>query len=132
MSFGSFWTYRSPSRRSRVTFIGLRLDTRSGIDDMKTRDFVRMGIPAGACSGEAQRILQITQTAKRSTTAVLNDLHRVVDAPGEFMDDSTYGELARLLAEHAASTERFVPRDAPAPYRVWGENLEATALEQMK
>jgi len=63
---------------------------------------------------------------------VLNDLHRVVDTPGEFVDDPTYGELARLLVEHAASTQRFVPREAPAPYQIWGENLEATALEQMK
>jgi tRNA-splicing ligase RtcB (3'-phosphate/5'-hydroxy nucleic acid ligase) len=99
---------------------------------MKTRDFVRMGIPAGACSGAAQRILQMTQTAKRSTTAVLNDLQRVAEAPGEFVTDPTYRELARLLVEHAASTQRFVPRDAPAPYQVWGENLESTALEQMK
>ena len=99
---------------------------------MKTRDLVQMGIPAGACAGAAQRILQTTHTAKGSTAAVLSDLHRVADAPDEFVADPTYGELARLLVEHAASTQRFVPRDAPAPYKVWGENLEATALEQMK
>jgi tRNA-splicing ligase RtcB len=99
---------------------------------MKTRDLVQMGIPAGVCAAAAQRILQTTHTAKGSTAAVLSDLHRVADAPDEFVADPTYGELARLLVEHAASTQRFVPREAPAPYKVWGENLEATALEQMK
>jgi tRNA-splicing ligase RtcB len=91
-----------------------------------------MGIPAGACSGEAQRVLQATHTAKGSTTAVLHDLRRIADAPDAFVTDSTYGALARLLVEHAASTRRFVARDAPAPYQIWGDNLEPTALEQMK
>src|SRR5262245_54854848 len=99
---------------------------------MKTRDLARMGIPAGACAGEAQRILQATKTGKGSTTAVLDALHRVADAPGEFVADPTFGALARLLVEHNAATQQFVPRAAPAPYRVWGENLESTALEQMK
>jgi tRNA-splicing ligase RtcB len=91
-----------------------------------------MGIPAGACASAAQRILQTTHAAKGSTAAALNDLHRVADAPDAFVSDATYGELARLLVEHVTAGRRFVPRDAPAPYQVWGQGLEPTALEQMK
>jgi tRNA-splicing ligase RtcB (3'-phosphate/5'-hydroxy nucleic acid ligase) len=99
---------------------------------MKTRDLARMGIPAGACAGAAQRILQTRHSAKASTSAVIDDLRRVADAPEGFVADPTYGELAQLLVQYAATGRLFVPREAPAPYQVWGENLEATALEQMK
>jgi len=99
---------------------------------MKTRDLVRMGIPAGACAAAAQRILQTTHTARRSAKTVLGDLQRVAGAPDAFVADATYGALARLLVEHIAAGKGFVPRDAPAPYQVWGDNLEPTALQQMK
>ncbi len=38
----------------------------------------------------------------------------------------------RRPTDRTASTHRFIPRAEPAPYRVWGENLEADAVNQMK
>jgi tRNA-splicing ligase RtcB (3'-phosphate/5'-hydroxy nucleic acid ligase) len=99
---------------------------------MKTRDLVRMGIPAGRCAGAAQRLLEATHVAKRSTEAVLSGVRRVAGAPEEFLADPTYGELAQLLVEHAAMGGRFVPREVDAPYQIWGDNLESGALEQMR
>jgi tRNA-splicing ligase RtcB len=99
---------------------------------MKTRDLERIGIPAGAAAGAAQRLLQMSKTAKGSVTAVLADLERVAAAPADFLAHDTYGELARLIVERRAAGDRFVPRTAPAPYRVWGEGLESDAIEQMK
>jgi tRNA-splicing ligase RtcB len=99
---------------------------------MKTRDLERIGIPAGAAAGAAQRLLQMTKTAKGSVTAVLADLARVGAAPADFLAHDTYGELARLIVERRAAGDRFVPRTAPAPYRIWGEGLESDAIEQMK
>jgi tRNA-splicing ligase RtcB (3'-phosphate/5'-hydroxy nucleic acid ligase) len=32
----------------------------------------------------------------------------------------------------ARTNQRYVPREADAPYRVWGENLDADALKQMR
>ena len=98
---------------------------------MKTRDLERMGI-RGPAAGAAQRLLQLTKTAKGSVAAVLVDLERVAASPAAYLAHDTYGELARLIVEHHAAGDRFVPRAAPAPYRVWGEGLESDALEQMK
>jgi len=91
-----------------------------------------MGIPAGACTAAAQRLLQITHASKGSTSAVLGTLRNVADAPENYVADPTYGEIARLLVEHIAAGRRYVPRETDAPYRVWGENLEADALKQMR
>jgi tRNA-splicing ligase RtcB len=99
---------------------------------VKTRDLARIGIVGPASAAEAQRLLQAAQTGKRSTAAVLADLERVAAAPGDYGDDATYGPLARLIAEHAAAGARYVPRDVEAPHRIWGEGLEAGALEQMR
>ena len=34
--------------------------------------------------------------------------------------------------EQAAAEGTFVPRGVDAPYRIWGDNLEATAVQQLK
>jgi tRNA-splicing ligase RtcB len=99
---------------------------------MKTRDLVAIGIPAGACADTAKHILQKAQTAKRSMAAVLSDLKRVAESPAAFVDDEVYGNLARRLREHAAAVGVFRPRESDAPYRIWGHDLEATAVQQLK
>ncbi len=99
---------------------------------MKTRDFVAMGIPAGPSAETAKQILQQAKTARRSTQAVLDDLARVAASPAAFVDDSTYGELASRIIEHATAAGTFHPRPVDAPYRIWGEGLEADAIRQLK
>ncbi len=91
-----------------------------------------MGIPAGRCAEAAKQILQKAQTAKRSMAAVLEDLARVAASPAPFLDDPAYAGLARLLLDDAAAERRFVPRDVDAPYQIWGDNLEPTAVQQLK
>jgi tRNA-splicing ligase RtcB len=99
---------------------------------MKTKDLARMGVPAGPCAEEAKRLLQQAHAGGKSTLAVIDDLRRVAGDPPAFAADETYGRLAALLAEHAAAQGAFRPRAGDAPYRVWGDGLEPTALQQMK
>jgi tRNA-splicing ligase RtcB (3'-phosphate/5'-hydroxy nucleic acid ligase) len=100
---------------------------------MKTRDLVKLGVPAGPCAEEAKRILQVTHATKtRSARTVADTLVKVVATPEDYVEDERYGRIARLLMDHAADRSRFVPRSDPAPYRIWGENLEDGALEQMR
>jgi tRNA-splicing ligase RtcB (3'-phosphate/5'-hydroxy nucleic acid ligase) len=99
---------------------------------MKTRDLVAIGIPAGACTEAAQRILQDAHAAKRSMNAVRADLTRLAASPAEFVDDEVYGVLAYQLLEHSAKAGVFRPRQSDAPYQVWGSGLEPDALQQMR
>ena len=63
---------------------------------------------------------------------VVEELRRVAATPAAFLDDPSYGALAKSLLDHEASGKTFVPRQAEAPYRIWGSDLEAGALDQMK
>jgi len=99
---------------------------------MKTKDLVKMGIPAGRCAETAQQILQQGHSAKRSMATVRDDLGRVAASPAAFLDDTVYAGLARQLLDRAAAGDAFTARTSDAPYRVWGDNLEATAVQQMK
>jgi tRNA-splicing ligase RtcB (3'-phosphate/5'-hydroxy nucleic acid ligase) len=99
---------------------------------MKTRDLVAIGIPAGACTESAQRILQGAYAAKRSMNAVRADLARLAASPADFVDDEVYGALADQLLEHSAKSGVFRPRQSDAPYQVWGSGLEPDALQQMR
>jgi tRNA-splicing ligase RtcB (3'-phosphate/5'-hydroxy nucleic acid ligase) len=99
---------------------------------MKTRDLVKMGIPAGRCADMAKQILQQAHDAKASMGSVTADLHRVAKEPAAFVGDARFGALAQALIDHAASGRMFRPREADAPYRIWGSNLEPDAVQQLK
>jgi tRNA-splicing ligase RtcB len=98
---------------------------------MKTRDLVRIGIPA-LCAGAAKQVLQRAQSALRDLRTVMADLARVAEDPASFRDHAEYGTLACLLIETTSARSHFVPRAKDAPYRVWGEDLEPVALQQLK
>ncbi len=99
---------------------------------MKTRDLIRIGIPAGRCAETAKHVLQRAHNEKRAMLTVLEDLRRVADSPSAFFDDALYGELAQALVDHARTPGLFVPREKNAPYRIWGENLESAPVQQLR
>jgi tRNA-splicing ligase RtcB len=99
---------------------------------MKTRDLAKIGIPAGHCADAAKQILQDAHATQRSMAAVLDDLGRVAASPAAFLDDPAYAGLAQLLLDRAASQGTFDPRRLDAPYQIWGDNLEETAVQQLK
>jgi tRNA-splicing ligase RtcB len=97
---------------------------------MKTRDLMAIGIPPGICAERAKQILQRIHSAKGSAASALGDLKRVAAAPSAFVEDETFGELARHLVEHGA--RQPATKRGDAPYRIWGEGLEAGAIQQLK
>ncbi len=99
---------------------------------MKTRDLVRIGIPAGPCAEEAKQILQHAHRSKRGMLTVLDDLRRVAASPSAFLQDAAYARLAELLLHRATAGDAFTPRETDAPYRIWGDHLEPTAVQQLK
>src|SRR5439155_22322035 len=54
------------------------------------------------------------------------DLEAVVRDPASFADDELRGEFAKALVRCARTI-----REAPAPWRQWGEGLEPEAINQM-
>ena len=99
---------------------------------MKTRELVAIGIPAGPCAELAKQILQRAHTAKQSMAGMRDDLTRVAASPAAFVGDERYGSLAQALVDHEAAGTTFRRRDRDAPYQIWGTNLEADAVQQLK
>jgi tRNA-splicing ligase RtcB len=99
---------------------------------MNTRELVAIGFPAGPCAERAKQVLQKARAARQNMPTVVEDLKRLAAAPASFVDHVQYGELAQQLLDQIAARGRFSPRESDAPYRVWGGDLEADALTQMR
>jgi tRNA-splicing ligase RtcB len=99
---------------------------------MKNRDLARIGIPRGECGEAARLILKRAHEAGRDMRDVKDDLSRVAKAPGEFVEHTDYGALARLFLGRSRSNAAYEPRREPAPCQVFGENLEGGPLQQME
>ncbi len=105
---------------------------------MKTRELINLGVPKGAAIKAAQIAAGLASDAGLSTPEIRARLREVLAAPHGFVADSVFGPLARALvpghgphSTHTAEAGRFITRETPAPWRQWGENLDAASIEQM-
>jgi tRNA-splicing ligase RtcB len=98
---------------------------------MKKRELMELGIPDGALTLAFAAIRETAaQGMKKGQLEAA--VAAVVDAPQDFVNDAVFGELSRALVEEAKRPKPvFTPREKSAPYRIWGEGLDANALEQM-
>ena len=91
-----------------------------------------MGIPARAAADEARRILQKAGSSRQHMAAVRTALQAVIATPAAYADDPVYGALAAQLIAHANAQGQYRARAGDAPYRIWGEDLEKDAVQQLK
>jgi tRNA-splicing ligase RtcB (3'-phosphate/5'-hydroxy nucleic acid ligase) len=99
---------------------------------MKTRDIRKLGIPDGACVGAALDAVRSAHAAGRDDRDLRLEVSRVASAPADFVDDPSWGTLARMVVAARAARPRFVPRTAAAPCRIFGEGLDDSALQQIR
>ncbi|MEO7100910.1 MAG: RtcB family protein [Luteolibacter sp.] len=93
---------------------------------MNTKDLIRLGIPAGEPIQHAQDFIRNFIAAGNQAYQLEDELLQIVANPTEFFPDELRGPLARAIHRPA-----FIPRAEPAPWRQWGDDLEADALRQM-
>ncbi len=102
---------------------------------MKARQVEKLGIPPGLAklakwkASEARQAGLKPHEIREKLTAVAKD-------PDAHAGDAHFGELARevsLVQRFVAAQAAPPPRRAePAPYRQWGEDLDANSVEQMR
>jgi tRNA-splicing ligase RtcB len=78
--------------------------------------------------------LKLIPDAKRALGArvLRDDLEALAKEPNAYTQHPHLALLAQALIEHNAKQNAYVEREAPAPYGVWGQNLEAGSTDQMK
>ena len=97
---------------------------------MTGKDLIKLGFKPGEAVGVALRLIPEAskhldeEGLRRELTAVLSD-------PVHNAAHPQFSELAQVLG---GQSERpmFRERSEPAPYRIWGEGLEAGAVDQLK
>src|SRR5579863_1619661 len=97
---------------------------------MTGKDLIQLGFKPGVAIGVA---LQLIPKAARhiDEAAIRRELKAVLENPVRNAAHPYFAELARVLREES---ERpiFRERPEPAPYKIWGQGLEAGAVDQLK
>ncbi|MCC2672806.1 MAG: rtcB, partial [Armatimonadetes bacterium] len=97
---------------------------------MTGKDLIELGFKPGPIVGMALSLVPQAQDAL-GAEVVAQDLRAIAADPSKHVDHPHLGAVARALVEEAARPV-YVPREAPAPYRIWGEGLEDGAVQQMR
>src|SRR5438270_10692025 len=97
---------------------------------LKPRDLIKLGFKPGPAIGVAVKL--IPEAKKALGARVLeSDLRALAQEPNAYKDRPHLALLAKAVIEQTAKQAKFVERDAPAPYRIWGDGLEKGAVDQM-
>lgn len=97
---------------------------------MKSRDITAIGIPKHLLK-LAQKTLAEARQSGYSKRGLRDLIVAIWETPKAHLADPVTADLAAAVAEYKASASRFVPREAPAPYRQWGADLEPQSVQQM-
>ncbi|MEZ6091994.1 MAG: RtcB family protein [Pirellulaceae bacterium] len=98
---------------------------------MKTRELNNLGVPKGGPMKVAVAAVKDAAQQGLSRAELRAHVARVVDQPEDFLTDSVWGPLAESLNQTFAAQSRYIGREESAPWKQWGDDLEAGAVEQM-
>ncbi len=102
---------------------------------MKAKQLHNLGVPRGKVTKLVQRMIDPARSAGLSKDDIRSLIKSVVDAPASHVDDPYFGDFARLLLPECHEDSPFkpyIPRDEPAPWRQWGEDLDENSIQQMR
>ncbi|WP_222846988.1 RtcB family protein [Pontiella desulfatans] len=94
---------------------------------------IKLGVPQGPALKEAIGAARKAAAKGVKKRELLEQVKAVLESPADFAEDEVFGELSKALTDNpsARPAEVFEPRESRAPYQVWGEGLDASAIEQM-
>ncbi|TWT55190.1 RNA-splicing ligase RtcB [Rubripirellula amarantea] len=98
---------------------------------MKARELNNLGIPKGIAMQAAMEAVKAAAGKGFKRAELRERIAAIVESPEFFANDELWGTLAASLTEVFQHQARFVGRDAPAPWRQWGDGLEGSAVDQM-
>lgn len=93
---------------------------------MNQKDLIRLGVPPGEATRRGLDFITRYILKGLDKSKLAAEVEAVVKAPADFVDDELRGEFSRALVRSPR-----VIREAPAPWRQWGEGLEPEAVNQM-
>jgi tRNA-splicing ligase RtcB len=96
---------------------------------MNGHDVINLGYPSGKAVGLALKAAEDAKALGASDSEIANALVKVLNAPGDYVDDPVYKTLAQQLVNQTPAHSL----DTCAPYKVWGSaGIESEALKQIE
>src|SRR4051794_10722167 len=95
------------------------------------KDLIKLGFKPGPSMGVALKLLP-TIAKELGRKVIEDDLRAIVREPNAYKEHTHWAMLAAASIDETAKQQAYVERETPAPYRVWGVDLEAGAIDQMK
>ncbi len=92
---------------------------------MNTKQLQSLGVPASALT-EAAAVIKALLVGGFTVEQVAHKLQSILAEPDPFFNDPNLGAFAR-----AVYSPPFKQREAPAPWRQWGNDLDGEAIRQM-
>ena len=92
---------------------------------MNSKQLIELGVPKRALN-EAGTLIIALRDSGADMSRLPEEIAAIVAQPEAFLGDSLRAALARELYEPA-----FKMRETPAPWRQWGEGLDAAAVAQL-
>jgi tRNA-splicing ligase RtcB len=99
---------------------------------MKSRELRNLGIPSGEAVELAQGCVAASARSGMNAAQIRRIVRSVVDDPARFCEHPHFGALADMLILIARAQSSYRPREQPAPYRQWGDDLDSNSIEQME
>lgn len=101
---------------------------------MKKKELINIGLGQKDVLDDALSAVIAAAQAGLPKTTIRRQLKDLVDRPADFFGDQHWSGLARRWAAKLAPGAKpfFRPRDKPAPFRRWGGDIEAEALQQLE
>src|SRR5213078_1684333 len=96
------------------------------MEHMNTKDLIRLGVPPGEPTRRGMEFISRYILKGLDKAKLAEAVEAVVRDPASFADDELRGEFAKSLVRCGRTI-----REAPAPWRQWGEGLEPEAINQM-
>jgi len=93
---------------------------------MNSKDLIRLGVPVGEPIRLAHEFIQNFIAHGHDGARLEDEIFNIVENPLAYFADELRAPLARAIYRPA-----FTQRAEPAPWRQWGEGLEAEAVKQM-
>jgi tRNA-splicing ligase RtcB len=99
---------------------------------MNTKELLALGVPRGPIMQVAQRTLATAAQQGIDKRQIRGTMHALLDDPTPYLDAAIFGALALAWRDYAANVHGYRPRESPAPFQCWGEELDPQSLDQMR
>jgi tRNA-splicing ligase RtcB len=99
---------------------------------MKPRELANLGVPRGEAMKVAGAACAAAAEAGLDKAAIRETIAALVAAPEAYAADPHFGALSTAIVGAKAAQQLYVPRAESAPWRQWGTDLEASAVDQLR